>query len=213
MIPFVTVVAVGKRSPVLGYNHNVRYRGVVLHVQTEDSGVQNPHVYTHLFHGGVIITTRKLVYDASAAQEVVKSLMQAQHKAVLKDLRSGAFEDKIDLLLADVPGLLPRGATDPGEAPPDVGDSPEDATVISAPPQMPSPKSTMPRGSGSATPVASGTQAGESAGAYRMHRKRESNAPERPSSDRANRLLALRCRPAPPRRRVGAPALRPAATW
>ena len=52
-----------KRSPILGYNHNVRFRGIVFHVQTEDSGLLNPHVFSHLFHGGVILTTRKLVYE------------------------------------------------------------------------------------------------------------------------------------------------------
>ena len=49
-----------KRSPILGYNHNVRYRGIVFHVQTEDSGIINPHVFSHLFHGGVILSSRKL---------------------------------------------------------------------------------------------------------------------------------------------------------
>jgi hypothetical protein len=99
-----------KRSPILGYNHNVRYRGVVFHVQTEDSGIANPHVFTHLFHKGVIISTRKLVYDADAAEETVKALMQSQHKAVLRDLKNGAFDDKIDAYLPDTPGLIPRDA-------------------------------------------------------------------------------------------------------
>jgi len=101
-----------KRSPILGYNHNVRYRGVIFHVQTEDSGIQNPHVFTHLFHGGVILSTRKLVYDADAAEDVVRSLMQAQHKAALKDLKNGVFDDKIDHLLSGTPGLLARGAVE-----------------------------------------------------------------------------------------------------
>lgn len=99
-----------KRSPILGYNHNVRYRGIVFHVQTEDSGVLSPHLFTHLFHGGVIVSTRKLVYDADAAEDVIKTLMQAQHKAVLKDLKRGQFDDKIDQYLGGTPGLLPRGS-------------------------------------------------------------------------------------------------------
>jgi hypothetical protein len=107
---------VGKRSPILGYNHNVRYRGLVFHVQTEDSGVASPHMFTHMFHHGVIVTTRKLVYDAGSAEESIKSLMQAQHKAVLKDLRRGHFDDKIDSYLGGTPGLLPRGSDEP--APP-----------------------------------------------------------------------------------------------
>ena len=117
----------GKRSPILGYNHNVRYRGLVFHVQTEDSGVASPHLFTHLFHHGVIVSTRKLDYDAGSAEESIKSLMQAQHKAVLKDLRRGAFDDKIDSYLGGTPGLLPRGVEEtperPGEAelPPSTG--------------------------------------------------------------------------------------------
>jgi hypothetical protein len=97
-----------KRSPILGYNHNVRYRGIVFHVQTEDSGIVNPHVFSHLFHGGVIISTRKLVYDPDATEDVVKSLMQAQHKAVMKDLKNRFFDEKIDQYLAGTEGLLPR---------------------------------------------------------------------------------------------------------
>jgi len=105
---------VGKRSPILGYNHNVRYRGLVFHVQTEDSGVVTPHLFTHLFHHGVIVSTRKLVYDAGSAEESIKSLMQAQHKATLRDLRRGHFDDKIDSYLGGTPGLLPRGTEDAG---------------------------------------------------------------------------------------------------
>jgi len=104
---------VAKRSPILGYNHNVRYRGLVFHVQTEDSGVMSPHLFTHLFYEGVIVSTRKLVYDASASEDAIKSLMQAQHKAVLKDLNKHTFDDKIDAYLAGTPGLEPRESAPP----------------------------------------------------------------------------------------------------
>jgi hypothetical protein len=105
---------VAKRSPILGYNHNVRYRGLVFHVQTEDSGVMSPHLFTHLFHEGVIVSTRKLVYDASASEDAIKSLMQAQHKAVLKDLKIHTFDDKIDAYLGNTPGLEPRASVGKG---------------------------------------------------------------------------------------------------
>jgi hypothetical protein len=133
---------VAKRSPILGYNHNVKYRGIVFHVQTEDSGLLSPHLFTHLFHEGVIVSTRKLVYDPGANEEAIKALMQAQHKAVMKDLRRGAFDEKIDQYLGGVPGLEPsangsavpasgRGERAPTEAtppPPELID-PADATV------------------------------------------------------------------------------------
>ncbi len=106
-----------KRSPILGYNHNVRYRGLVFHVQTEDSGVLSPHLFTHLFYGGTIISTRKLVYDAGSAEDAIKALMQAQHKAVMKDLKNGSFDEKIDAYLGGVEGLEPRSATVPNAVP------------------------------------------------------------------------------------------------
>src|SRR5688572_13849849 len=126
---------VAKRSPILGYNHNVRYRGLVFHVQTEDSGVLSPHLFTHLFHAGVIVSTRKLVYDSGSAEDAIKSLMQAQHKAVLKDLRRGVFDDKIDQYLGGTAGLLPRGSgggeTEERPSQPVVGD----ATIETARPE------------------------------------------------------------------------------
>jgi len=106
---------VAKRSPIAGYNHNVRYRGLIFHVQTEDSGLQSPHLFTHMFYGGVIISTRKLVYDAGAAEDAIKGLMQSQHKIVLRDLKKGVFDDKIDQYLAGTEGLLARGAGGGGD--------------------------------------------------------------------------------------------------
>jgi hypothetical protein len=113
--------AVAKRSPIAGYNHNVRYRGLIFHVQTEDSGQQSPHLFTHMFYGGVIISTRKLVYDAGAAEDAIKGLMQSQHKIVLRDLKKGLFDDKIDQYLAGTEGLLPRGAAGDDERPAGAG--------------------------------------------------------------------------------------------
>lgn len=82
-----------------GYNHNVKYKDRVYHVQTEDSGIANPHIITHLFVGGNIVESRKtsyaeLVGKASLSKEVV-DLMQDQHKGMLKDLIGGRFDDKI----------------------------------------------------------------------------------------------------------------------
>jgi hypothetical protein len=79
----------------------------VFHVQTEDSGIANPRIFTHLFHEGVIIATKKLDYDANSDADVVKSLMQAQHKAVLRELKDGHLDAKIDRLLGGPAGRAP----------------------------------------------------------------------------------------------------------
>jgi hypothetical protein len=101
---------VGKRSPVLGYNHNFKHRGLIFHVQTEDSGVDNPHLFTHCFHGGVIIASRRKDYDPSEAESAVKGYMQNQHRRMLKDLKVGAFDDKIDTYFGKNADLEPRVA-------------------------------------------------------------------------------------------------------
>ncbi len=83
------------RSPLLGYNHNVRYGGRILHVQTEDSGPANPHLFTHLFFQGSILATKRNQYDAGEPEDTVRALMQRQHKEILKELKQGLFDDRL----------------------------------------------------------------------------------------------------------------------
>src|SRR5579884_2912923 len=89
------------QSPLPGYNTNVRHRGRVFHIQTEDSGVVRPRVITHLFaDGGRILKTIKSSYaDLLSAPDLpmlVKKLMQEQHKAMFIALREGQFDAEDD---------------------------------------------------------------------------------------------------------------------
>ncbi len=114
-----------------GFNTNFRYRGVLFHVQTEDSGRGHPHVITHLFHGGNIIASEKRDYahllSGTDVETGVRKLMEGQHKAMLKRLSRGEH----DQLIADRlgPGFFGSGTdgsghTDPLQpAGPLVGDS------------------------------------------------------------------------------------------
>jgi hypothetical protein len=88
------------RSPVLGYNHNLKYRGRIFHVQTEDSGPANPRIFTHLYYGGTILASKKHEYDPTAAEDVVRALMQSQHKSILKELKSAKHDDRITKFFA-----------------------------------------------------------------------------------------------------------------
>jgi hypothetical protein len=83
------------RSPVLGFNHNVKYRGRIFHVQTEDSGVSSPRIFTHLYFGGTILASKKHEYDPTAPEDVVRALMQSQHKAILKELKGSRHDGRI----------------------------------------------------------------------------------------------------------------------
>ncbi|HEX4352895.1 MAG TPA: hypothetical protein VHZ95_08280, partial [Polyangiales bacterium] len=86
-------------SPLVGYNTNVRHKGKLYHIQTEDSGVNHPHVITHLFaDGGRIIASRKTGYSgqlgAKDLQSIVKKLMQEQHKAMFIELRDCVYDEE-----------------------------------------------------------------------------------------------------------------------
>jgi len=82
-----------------GFNTNFRHRGVLFHVQTEDSGRANPHVITHLFYGGNIIASVKREYsdhlEAENIEALVRDLMESQHKAMLKKLSRGEHDTVI----------------------------------------------------------------------------------------------------------------------
>jgi hypothetical protein len=102
-----------------GFNHNIKHRGRVFHVQTEDSGPKNPHIITHLFVGGNIVSSRKTQYAELLGQDgyeaVVRKSMEEQHKQMLRDLIKGAF-DNVELATAyhlDGPAPLNYTATSP----------------------------------------------------------------------------------------------------
>jgi len=118
------------RTMLSGFNTNFRYRGVLFHVQTEDSGHGNPHVITHLFHGGNIMASHKQDYSsllgADDIEDGVRKLMEGQHKAMLKQLSRGEHDDVIAQRLGqDIFRVEGRAPSDPPtvteeELPPDV---------------------------------------------------------------------------------------------
>jgi hypothetical protein len=88
------------RSPVVGYNHNLRYRGRLFHVQTEDSGPVNPHVFTHLFYEGTILSSKKLQYSAESHEDAVKVQMQQLHKSMMRELTAGDHDQRVTAFFA-----------------------------------------------------------------------------------------------------------------
>ena len=82
----------------VGFNHNVMYKGKVFHIQTEDSGLNNPHIITLLFCGGTIISSIKTSYadiiKVDNLEKVVEELMKDQHKDMLRNLKAGRFDER-----------------------------------------------------------------------------------------------------------------------
>ncbi len=108
------------QSPQLGYNHNIPHRGRLYHVQTEDSGLQKAHIFTHVFFDGTIISTNKVDYKDKLESEnldaVIIGLMQDSHKSMIRQLRSGSFDEKIVKFI----GAHPEASNKAEPAPPPV---------------------------------------------------------------------------------------------
>jgi hypothetical protein len=107
-------------APVVGFNHNVQFGPQLYHVQTEDSGLPHAHYITHLFVGGNIVASMKSSYvDLVDAEpdlpKAIRILMEAQHKAMLKRLVSGEFNDIAERVSAQhyEPGVLATGQAGP----------------------------------------------------------------------------------------------------
>ena len=86
---------------LVGYNHNIRYKGEVFHVQTEDSGINTPHIITLLYRGGNILASKKTSYadivKMGNLNQVVEELMKEQHKDMLRRLKSAEFDARLGL--------------------------------------------------------------------------------------------------------------------
>jgi hypothetical protein len=89
------------RKAQLGFNNDLKYKGLVYHVQTEDSGLDKPHVITHLFaDGGRIIKSFKRTYANDVGKDdvtnIVRELMKGQHMEMVLSLREGRFDAIIE---------------------------------------------------------------------------------------------------------------------
>lgn len=85
----------------LGFNNNVKYKDRTFHIQTEDSGLDKPHVITHLFaDGGRVVKSHKRSYaDHVRSDDVVtfvRELMKAQQLEMALALREGKFDEIIE---------------------------------------------------------------------------------------------------------------------
>ncbi len=113
---------------VVGFNHNVMYKGEVFHIQTEDSGVANPHIISLIYREGTIISSRKTSYadiiKVENLERVVEELMKEQHKDMLRRLKNGEFDSR----------AFPAAPTAPAAHP-----APTPAAPQAAPPSLPKP--------------------------------------------------------------------------
>ncbi len=85
---------------ITGFNTDVRYRGLVYHVQTEDKGPENPLVETLVYKGGEILGSRRLPYGDVLKdikdEAALSKLMEDQHKGMIMEVKRGRFDPSGD---------------------------------------------------------------------------------------------------------------------
>lgn len=85
---------------ITGFNTDVKFRGVVYHVQTEDKGVENPMIETLVYKGGEILGSRRLPYSdvvqSHDDEAAITKLMEDQHKGMILEVKRGRFDPEGD---------------------------------------------------------------------------------------------------------------------
>ena len=93
---------------ITGYNTDVRHRGLVFHVQTEDKGLANPCVESLVYVGGQILTRKKADYaqlvKEGEGKEAIAKLMERQHRQTINEIRSGQLDAQVGEQLGPVAG-------------------------------------------------------------------------------------------------------------
>src|SRR3990170_233209 len=79
-----------------GFNQNFRYKGKTYHIQTEDSGRASATILTHVYLGGVILSTARQTYhdllSLPDGEDLLRERMKVQHLEEIRRLFSGTFE-------------------------------------------------------------------------------------------------------------------------
>ena len=106
---------------ITGYNTDVKYGEIVLHVQTEDKGEGNPFIESLIYYGGQVVVAKRASYadklqGGIKADEEVTALMEHQHRTMMKAIQAGKFDDKIRLFVPDKTKLKPASEIDTADS-------------------------------------------------------------------------------------------------
>ncbi len=87
---------------ITGYNTDVRHGEVVLHVQTEDKGLDNPYLESVIYVRGQVLATKRTSYasllEEGKGEREIATMMEHQHRTILAAIRAGRFDAKLDQL-------------------------------------------------------------------------------------------------------------------
>ena len=99
---------------LMGFNNDVGYRGLTVHVQTEDHGLEGKKgkkITTQVFRSGAILESITLSYadeieglEGKEREDIIKKKMKTMHKQAFINIKNGKYDERL--------GLPPREATE-----------------------------------------------------------------------------------------------------
>jgi len=100
---------------ITGYNTDVRHGEIVLHVQTEDKGVENPFIESVIYVRGQVLAAKRsgyaqLLQEGKGAPEIA-AMMEHQHRTILAAIRAGRFDGKLEQVFGARPPESGNGDT------------------------------------------------------------------------------------------------------
>jgi hypothetical protein len=85
---------------ITGYNTDVRHGEIVLHVQTEDKGVDNPFLESVIYVRGQVLAAKRSGYaqllDEGKGAVEIAAMMEHQHRTILAAIKAGRFDGKLE---------------------------------------------------------------------------------------------------------------------
>jgi hypothetical protein len=125
---------------ITGYNTDVSHRGQVLHVQTEDKGLETAWIESLVYSGGQILARKRSSYkgllDAGKGRADISELMDRQHRLIIAEIRRGRFDPRLaaippagdgppaaSAVMAEAAALAEQAADGPGATPAEAGPS------------------------------------------------------------------------------------------
>ena len=97
---------------MFGFNTKLDYKGVSVHVQTQDMGPAAQYIESLIYVAGKLASSRKSFYThllgTPQSKTVIRRIMEEQHGTIIREISEG----KLDHLLAPngkPPGQGPEG--------------------------------------------------------------------------------------------------------
>ncbi len=88
----------------MGFNNDVEYKRLTLHIQTEDHGLPAMKITSQVFLGGAIVDTKTMSYEGEIdgledepRDERIRAIMKGLHRKFYQRIHEGIYDEKLPI--------------------------------------------------------------------------------------------------------------------